>query len=480
VKKGNASHKTRRVKARKARATKIKAPSPQGVRAITVGREALEARNVLESLSDGFVEVVSGQRGKQRFNRRRFVGPFWSGSDLGAIQVSISTGNPSWYFGDFFTTSASSSSYNYSFNNALPSGAAPVPSCIPGAFPSASGALPLTFVLFQIDYSSRYGGSVQLRFRLAESTGYELRKDSNLWDLGGLQLHVFVGVNPQTFRVLSLTNTPVSAELRYTKIQAYEIPAKVFGSAQLPPVALPTALRDVADTELRNLVLNVMTPQSGFDPARRFVIGYLRSLFPDILANSKLRVDGVCIADDQISFHTHEILPMVRVTMSVAAGLGLEDGGFAGLGMTFDAPEFTFELNISWSHVTSTGETFAIGSRATTIAGSEPGGDLNSTSAIVVGTWNPALDFDATAVRVTIHGAELDVVTANDRFGSVTFDLSLDRAAILSNVTSRTFGVVGEPQTMQVRATFVDGSEDTLNDPFVLLIVNYKVEVYGM
>ena len=145
----------------------------------------------------------------QAWKPRANVGPHFRGSEFKEIEVVL---NPhlnrlSWYFSNYFTELGAidlAIYQKYWQTQWFPSVSSPVKKAlaIPGAPPTGAPGSSVLFYLDSIDYSSRYGGSVELYFRQDESTAFEIAKmitapaDWRIWDISGLNMFIYVTPQP--------------------------------------------------------------------------------------------------------------------------------------------------------------------------------------------------------------------------------------------------------------------------------------------
>jgi hypothetical protein len=449
-------------------------------RRLAAGQVALVVRDqknpALQRIEDVVVPPVRAPKQKWSYKSRRFYGPFWSGSDLSEIKVVVQGNSGSWYFGDFFTGNPDAGYYGAPlFPGVLPSTAAPEAACLPGSYPNADGFSAMTFAVYEISYSARYGGSVRLRCRRVAATGYDLRAGANLWDCRGLELDFFVCPTPSVLNTLgSFRNLAVSCEFRYSGLIAYELPAKELGSTQAPPMALADPLEATAVAALRALAFALMRSATATDSLGAFAVGFLRALFPDILGGA-LVVDGVCIEDGEIAFHTHTPVPTVDISVTVAAGM--QGGTIPFTDLDFDFGPAAFRLDISGVGIARDGSTVAGNSHSGEKIDNSLTNEVHRTPQLNVGRWTAeeVAALDIVTLRVTIAGKELDDITADDRFVPVTFDVTLDRAAIDAAAAVPTFGTITETQSM-VSTPFVGGTESPLEQQ-VGLLVTFKTRL---
>ncbi|MHA2337729.1 MAG: rubredoxin-like domain-containing protein, partial [Candidatus Hodarchaeales archaeon] len=167
----------------------------------------------------------------------RFIGPF-TNTEFAEIKVLLHNkglGAPVpigkcfayWYFNEFFLNTSNAHLYKRYFdrrdgehkfpeNNATPSldgtGTFPNqpdprrPGGQTGGFPSEDGAQGILLTLKSVHYSSKYGGSIQLKFDSEEEKYLEFRFGDYYFDLDSLKMSVYVVPDP-------LSLNPVAIEI---------------------------------------------------------------------------------------------------------------------------------------------------------------------------------------------------------------------------------------------------------------------------
>ena len=245
----------------------------------------------------------------------RHFGPFLSGSTLDKVQVHVDRPNVvAMIYNDFLAGHEDAEIFKKYYGATLPSTSTPVYQHVPGRFPTAEGPNHMHFELDQIRYTSRYGGSVQLLFKLNEDFEGEIVKrlapaPSNeriVWDLKSLTMAVYVIPRADAFNPLSPVGgeQPNFIEFKPGRAVAYKVddagtrtPMTEDTSAQLREVldAMKTWLSHALRTHMHDLVH-----------------GFIHSQFRDFIAATEL-VDKVAVTDGFIDLHTREAIPIFMV-----------------------------------------------------------------------------------------------------------------------------------------------------------------------
>jgi hypothetical protein len=179
------------------------APPAQMRSSVATPVQALRARAELPPSA----AVRAGQTRPRK--RLRFFGPWFSGSDLGEIQVTlngpVNSPAPVWYYREFFATVRSDEPEDmriyrqYVSNAATRNEAPPVLMPVPGAAPAYSPqprVNKMRFSLAEILATGRYGGSIELRFQSSHDFEYQVATAGKLWDIRDLGMSIFVNPVP--------------------------------------------------------------------------------------------------------------------------------------------------------------------------------------------------------------------------------------------------------------------------------------------
>jgi hypothetical protein len=254
---------------------------------------------------------------------QRHFGPFLEVSKFDEIQVLVQQGanqSPQWYFNDYFRRNRYRRIYSKYFQNGvLPTGdtsATPQLDNVPGQVPARGSAgfgdaevasTDILFVLDQIRYTSRYGGSVEFSFQTAEDYEYELRRGSKLWDIQSMELYVYSNLKAASFNPIpfqsNLFEAPVYAELRPRAYQMYNIDTdfKIRASKNQHEEALESALQKIADRIASHVN----------KPANQFAHGYVHTQFQAALPpDSTNKVRKVLLSENYLDLHFTERVPL--------------------------------------------------------------------------------------------------------------------------------------------------------------------------
>ncbi len=228
----------------------------------------------------------------------RNFGPFFTGSDLTEIRILLNHDDADWYYGDFLMIHEDTEIFKKYYGTPLPSGE-PGTNIVPGSFPSKDGFNDVLLELQRISYSSRYGGSIRLRFKSRENYEIEIRKGPMLWDLSTLTMDVFVEPQADFFNPdLPLGPGAGTAyiELLPRGVSAYRVEGGIL-AADAPGL-------DDLKAMLGDLASRMATAPFQWE-ATKFVHGFIHSLFKaDIGAMDKVEI--VEISDGFLDLHTRD------------------------------------------------------------------------------------------------------------------------------------------------------------------------------
>lgn len=374
---------------------------------------------------------------------RRYFGPFWEGSNLSQIEIFVQgPATAVWYYNDYFANCPDAPKYSpYYPGQNLPNQKLTVVPAAPGYVPDADGAGRFVCSLDRIAYSSRYGGTVELTFRAEYDVGLEVRFGAYLWDLKDLELRIYVAPTTAGFRTPSTAyiHGAVSCDILSNEQTCYSIPAA--GNPQNPAVPFQ-ALDDVHEEELTQaLVLLSQEIVSGVAPdARRFVAGYLSSLFPELLAPDMI-VESIIIADDFIDPITRQGIPHVFVQFRAR--------DVSATPTYWDQP--TLEVTLESWHVLNN-ELQPGPSRIFELEMFE------DTSWMYAGIWSleneiPYLDF----IIFRMSGVELDTLNPNDVFETFELRYELRQRELIAAHNAKHYGLIREDSNRYTQ-NFVDDS----------------------
>jgi hypothetical protein len=376
---------------------------------------------------------------------RRYFGPFWEGSDLSQIEIFVQ--GPAtivWYYNDYFANCPDAPKYSpfYAGQNFPPNQKLTAVPATPGYIPDADGAGRFVCSLDRIAYSSRYGGTVELTFRAEYDVGLEVRFGGYLWDLKDMELRIYVAPPTDGFRdpPRAYDHGLVSCDILSNEQTCYSVPTP--GNQENPAVPVQ-ALDDVHEEELTQaLVLLSQEIASRVAPdARRFVAGYLSSLFPELLAPDVI-VDGIIITDDFIDPITRQGVPYV--------GVSYRARDVAATPTYWDNPKVEVTLE-AW-HVLNN-ELQGGPSKTFELKSDE------DTSWMDAGQWSleneiPYLDW----IVIRVSGVELDTLNPNDVFETFEFRFELNQRELITAHNANHYGLIHDLTTSRITTDFVDDS----------------------
>jgi hypothetical protein len=248
------------------------------------------------------------------------------------VQVRINGTLPLWYFNDFFTDVNAGDATVYAkyfstyppINTTTPISTSPLPTYVPGAFPSADGLNDVLFGLEHVRYSSRYGGSVELHFRTVEDYEIDLRRGSTYWDITSLQMRVYVRPEANRFNPLpgpapSNAQGVLQVEMSAQGVVAYEL---VSAAAQRQFVPLLDQDLEGLRIKLDSIAGVIEARPEGFGSnafrlnAVRFVYGFVHSQFQNLIEPTN-KVDMIELADDFLDPHTSPGEPTFNIQLRI-------------------------------------------------------------------------------------------------------------------------------------------------------------------
>lgn len=281
------------------------------------------------------------------YRPNRHFGPWLKGSDFEKIQILLDGTGATWYFNDYFSsmTQTKQKAYKHYYRTdftshvndvRLLSNQTPVIDHEPGGAPdptqqSQVEANRVLFSLVGIRASSRYGGSLQLIFRLASITTsnqdtphkedfeYELGyydaqiEKQLLFDLGQLRMSVFVTPKPERLNPHRYHSGKgiVHVNFEPTHVVAYQ-DGRIIDSAEAE-----TALEKVFDA-LGEAVASA--PSGNYSHAERFASGFLHDQFINEfnkLTEPDDKVDRLMISDNFIDLDTSKGIPVVWLSFRI-------------------------------------------------------------------------------------------------------------------------------------------------------------------
>jgi hypothetical protein len=397
--------------------------------ALALGRLGSLARSLGLPLSTGYLPKPSGWPSRIPWRPMRFYGPFRF-PEFSAITITLNASSTaSFNFNSFFSNHPDADKFKQFFpGSTLPSTIVPDQEDPPGQMPTGDGVGAMTARLDQVDYTSRYGGSVELKFTVHRNCGYNLRQGTLAWDLEGVDFRIYV--NPTTTGLNQTLNASgsgnVTCEVDAREAAAYQL------SLQGNNVKSIVAIDDVHEAELRTALHSVAQSLSSAlaQDARRFVYGFLYSQFPDVTGPGMI-VSSVRISDGELDLVTHKGIPVVAVRFCAIDTWGVQ---VASLPDTWGHAEH--RLTLSSQHVYK--DQILPGPQAKTFD-VEPHGD---TPWVFAGAWTLDESAQVGTIQMSISGAEVDVLSPDDPFGTVTMELALDHAQLQAAHNAKQYGVL--------------------------------------
>lgn len=244
--------------------------------------------SVVNNLHSVYTTTSLRKANGQPWRPLNHFGPFSSGSEFSEIQILIPTsGSSDVHFNNFFTNNSDNLIYSkYFYSTQFPPTAnMPNRNQEPGTKPAGTGYRynDSMMKLNNISYSSKYGGSINLTFNLAENTEFEVKNGSTLWDIGNLRMNVFVqpkttSMNPTSQGQLSTTyNRRVHIELAPYQVTQYTDTGTGTGSGM--------EIVPVTQTDLASAMSNLasLTESSIHNKISRFALGFLHNQHQDKL-----------------------------------------------------------------------------------------------------------------------------------------------------------------------------------------------------
>jgi len=268
------------------------------------------------------------------YRPRRNFGPFYSGSDLLNIKVLVDAQVGDVYYGPFLVTHPDADIFKRYYGPTLPTADVSW-SAVPGRFPPCDQNSPATannilLALTRIRWTARYGGSIELLFESQEDFEGELCYQGVKWDLGSLQMRVYV--SPNTLILNNAIRQPQGPNIAAGMVTGIELTT----SNETAYDASGTVLRDPTASgslalALANLSKSLLTPSNQHGlllDATRFAYGFLNSQFKDDLGPYKV-VDAIEISNDFLNLKTHTGKPYLAldVRIIILALDGAEDLG---------------------------------------------------------------------------------------------------------------------------------------------------------
>jgi hypothetical protein len=227
----------------------------------------------------------------------RHFGPFFKGSDITQVQVGLNERTATWYYNEFLATHEDTAIFKRYYGSSLPTNRPPS-NVVPGTFPSSNGFNDIVLSLQRVSYSSRYGGTVELKFKAVEDYEVEVRKDTTLWDIGTLEMNAYVVPVAGSFNPNYLLQY---SSLTYLEFVPQEAVAYELVNEKL--TSLPDNNLAELNSALKEIAVHLLTNTFTRD-ASRFVHAFVHSQFKDYIGPTD-KVDIVEITDDFLDLHTN-------------------------------------------------------------------------------------------------------------------------------------------------------------------------------
>jgi hypothetical protein len=249
-----------------------------------------------------------------------FFGPLFTGSDLGEIELvlgSLPTVH-TLYLNNFFSGHPNKTYYDRYFGSSgAPTSDPPALTInpVPGNFSNTDGLYRVVLSLSRIDFSSKYGGSVELLFYLKEDYEMELRKDNLLWDIRQMAVRIYVTLKPIHLNQAPLSTPGVSnleVEFKPMQVTAYRL--------QPPPgidfiSVAPEGVADDLAGMLQVIATQIENDTNIHVKVLRLVLGRIYALHNDMFDPTTLDVvDVVKITDGALMLVTHVGQPYVKIS----------------------------------------------------------------------------------------------------------------------------------------------------------------------
>jgi hypothetical protein len=257
---------------------------------------------------------------RRTWSPRRYFGPLFGSSP----DLHLNGTSAGFVYNDFFTGHPDAAVFRKYYGQNLPSNVVTLPSAVPGTIPGA-GFGDVRMSLDRLTYSSRYGGTFRLSFLSTEDLQVEFRDGSNAWDIGALEMAVYVRPVASRFNAASalftVPETDVHVEFSPRGVTGYSIS----NTSDLTPLAdngeaaLATALAATAQT--------IRATQSLRVDATRFALGFVHAAFWEEIGQTRT-VTGIEISDGSFVPRTQQGVAVAVVYSKVSdISLNTEPGG---------------------------------------------------------------------------------------------------------------------------------------------------------
>ena len=224
-----------------------------------------------------------------RWSPRRHFGPLYGNSPDLHLDGNAAT----FVYNRFFTGHPDAPVFQKYYGAALPSNQPTLPQAIPGTVPNGDGFRDVRLSFDQLTYSSRYGGSFKLTFLSIEDFQVEYRKGTDAWDIGALQMNIYVRPSPNQFNPNSpITSGTVWLELLPQQVTGYTLDPNNNAISDKPGDPMPALAVALADTAQSMRGAGTLPRE-----AARFSYGLVHSAFwGEIGANNS--VNGIELSDN--------------------------------------------------------------------------------------------------------------------------------------------------------------------------------------
>lgn len=252
--------------------------------------------SIVQSSSVRRVPPPSSWQQQYRWSPRRYFGPLHGSSP----DLHLNGETATFVYNRFFANHPDATIFQKYYGTPLPTNSPTLAEAIPGTIPS-SGFKDVRLFFDQLKYSSKYGGSFRLIFRPLEDLQLEYRKSNTAWDIGALEVNVYVRAVPTYFNpnnaLFSIPESNINVEFRPQNVIAYTVTT---GNKLVPLEGdpLPGLLSALADTAQTIISGSTNTPGYNFRrDASRFSHGLVHAAFWDDIGHT-YKVTGIEITDD--------------------------------------------------------------------------------------------------------------------------------------------------------------------------------------
>jgi hypothetical protein len=311
----------RRVKMEKKKKSKARVRKPSGVSAARKGKvekALVKPKDALLQRKQALEGVLSMGIGERSWCMRRYFGPFWY-KEFEEIQVVLDREGARWYHNSYFEQLSQpdrnryAAYYRPSLQHLEPT---PPQTYEAGRVPLNDGVNKILMQLHRISYSSLYGGSIRLEFKMVGDFEYELRKKDTLWDFQDLEMSVYVVPYAYQLNPMNPPSFPRLYRLYVEFVPDGVVEYRITGSQP--------ERRDVSASNLAN-ALNGLTSHlvtsNEADYFRQdvasFVYGFIHCFWWDLFESTKIRADRIVISDNFCDLFTDAGKPFFRIYVKI-------------------------------------------------------------------------------------------------------------------------------------------------------------------